>query len=1275
MKNRYQYNYPLIFALLTAIYILTGVAQSAFSQMYPVNATTQIAPPYSVFISDYVAPGSEQLKLNLFLRDLTEPVYDVRLRLVIKGQGVRIETSPTYNPAPITIEGGLSTWLDATDLAPLFESRNLIFSGYSKSEFERYGRLPEGFYQFCFTVYDYRHPEIQLSQQSCQNLWLVRPDPPMLNQPACAAELELNEMQQSVIFQWTPMAISPNSSFTTDYIFRLYEIRSEGRNPADIVLSTNPIYELQTAETSLLYGVAEPPLVPGMEYVWQVQAIDLGGRDRFKNNGYSKICTFRVAENEEPLPEPDEFKAWGLNESMGMASWVPSLEPDGYTVEYRLADNPQAEWFVEELQLPPDAQLADSMYVVLQDLMAQTAYEVRIGSKRGAFVSSWTETKRFTTYPPRVFACGDPQEVQQPLNTTPLISAIRGEVFTVGDFNMRLTKVTGGDGVFSGYGSVETPFLGFNLAVKFDNIRVNELYQVVDGEVIALSDGIDGLIETWEGDGDAGSDDGDDNTDDENSDTNNDFDGVDIDYDGEISDVTVGDDGVIVVTDENGMQHTYEQPVDPETGEKEDVRFTDGSGDTWVVDGEGNVTQGNSNVTDDETIDTEKELIKEALEYFKQEITTYLENNGKGPLDEVLLRRIQSLPDCLPKDEEKLQAILGKIDDLINEPDNLLVLIKEDDINGPQVELMVDQLKGKRPPYSSELSEEQWDQLVQILCPYLVEEEERPELVTIVPINDDQFASGIDNDKLEITYSIKATEKYPLQYAKLEVYKKDGTLVYVNKEDIKIGENLSFKWDGKMNQGDKNGKYIRHDMSPFKVKIVASRLENFTDNFTVYTSGKVYPYVDEWMDASDEIKERIFINNAPIGTTKFQYYIMLRDDMVENIGIENINSGPLNYMDKNDTTFMFLGKKIATHKNYRPILEEIEAKMKSAGDYSMYKNKYSIIDYGIRFMNHSRTISDHSFGFAIDIDPLKNPQIYEKMNLFFKVVTNVDFWNTDLSVEQMKDASNLFKSRINSTSLNSILEGFNYIDQNSGEQDFDIFNIQTSEDYSTLYSDYEKIHKRVKYLVNELWFKNNITQEFLKELQTDVPLQCQATIEGINLLMAEVQNQKKLIETGYGRAFLWSLNFKEELNYYKTYFSALNQTLTSYKSAYQLILSEINETKDPGYLPSYFDITYDLKNVPQFDTQNVSMCKVFMGRFNEILSHRKMKANFSGYVRWLNENGTRSAILSLGETGFFNLDNNFVKYFLNSNKIEWGGDWTRKRDWMHFQPSEEYRTF
>ncbi|MBL6445379.1 hypothetical protein JMN32_03615, partial [Fulvivirga sp. 29W222] len=416
-------------------------------------------------------------------------------------------------------------------------------------------------------------------------------------------------------------------------------------------------------------------------------------------------------------------------------------------------------------------------------------------SKRGAFVSSWTETKRFTTYPPRVFACGDPQEVQQPLNTTPLISAIRGEVFTVGDFNMRLTKVTGGDGVFSGYGSVETPFLGVNLAVKFDNIRVNELYQVVDGEVIALSDGIDGLIETWEGDGDAGSDDGDN--------TGDDFDGVDIDFNGEISDVTVGDDGVIVVTDEDGTQTAYPVETDEETGETKSVKVVDSSGDTWIVDSDGITKEGSGEgdfTNTDTPINNEqlKKLFIEVLNEFKNEIDIYLLNNGKGPLDELIIRSMMELPDCLPKHVDKLEEALAIIEEFKNNPYALLDSVLQDTSNIEFIESQMASLVGPEP-YKQHFTSEEWKTFKQMVCAYLKRiEEERITYEGFVAtvqgdtVNTDEiYIINASQVEFKLAYWSKNNDVRDISY-KVSLIDEDGATEesYVTTYDDKVVKNV-----------------------------------------------------------------------------------------------------------------------------------------------------------------------------------------------------------------------------------------------------------------------------------------------------------------------------------------------------------------------------------------------------------------------------------------------------------------------------------------------------
>jgi hypothetical protein len=65
-----------------------------------------------------------------------------------------------------------------------------------------------------------------------------------------------------------------------------------GANPNQIAVNSKPIYQVSTEFTQLVYGPAEPPLQEGMQYAWRVQAKDKDGRDAFRNNGYSEVCSF-----------------------------------------------------------------------------------------------------------------------------------------------------------------------------------------------------------------------------------------------------------------------------------------------------------------------------------------------------------------------------------------------------------------------------------------------------------------------------------------------------------------------------------------------------------------------------------------------------------------------------------------------------------------------------------------------------------------------------------------------------------------------------------------------------------------------------------------------------------------------------------------------------------------------------------------------------------------------------------------------------------------------
>ncbi len=154
--------------------------------------------------------------------------------------------------------------------------------------------LPEGYYSICVKAYDYYNPNnIQVSNEACTQAWFTYSDPPFLNLPLCN-KVVTPQNPQNIIFQWTPLNQgSPNSAANTEYEFGLWELRPDSNaNPNQIVLSTAPVFSTVTNLTFLNYGITETPLNLYMKYVWRVRVKDITGRDWFKNNGYSQICTF-----------------------------------------------------------------------------------------------------------------------------------------------------------------------------------------------------------------------------------------------------------------------------------------------------------------------------------------------------------------------------------------------------------------------------------------------------------------------------------------------------------------------------------------------------------------------------------------------------------------------------------------------------------------------------------------------------------------------------------------------------------------------------------------------------------------------------------------------------------------------------------------------------------------------------------------------------------------------------------------------------------------------
>ncbi|MDC6362373.1 MULTISPECIES: hypothetical protein, partial [Flavobacteriaceae] len=121
------------------------------AQIYPVQVTPQIIPPYSFQLSDYTTTTQEKLFVNLLLTDAQEFGRQVRLKLFVEGPGINFQSTDFVSGTlPIVLDGGINNRLTNLDLQAYFNYNNLV--GISPQQYGQ--QLPEGQYRFCFEVYD-----------------------------------------------------------------------------------------------------------------------------------------------------------------------------------------------------------------------------------------------------------------------------------------------------------------------------------------------------------------------------------------------------------------------------------------------------------------------------------------------------------------------------------------------------------------------------------------------------------------------------------------------------------------------------------------------------------------------------------------------------------------------------------------------------------------------------------------------------------------------------------------------------------------------------------------------------------------------------------------------------------------------------------------------------------------------------------------------------------------------------------------------------------------
>lgn len=490
--SRFRKIYEMIEVWLV---LLTSISFHTQAQFYPVQSTPQLVPPYSVYLSDYATPGNEKLRVILVQRDLTQPSYQLRLVMSVELNGkIIMRTSRTYNPAPISLNPGIPTVISGADLAPYLDSRNIDFVGYSKEQYERTKALPEGSYQITFTAYDYRRQDVQVSNAGGTFYYLAKSEPPLINYPACGSKVAMRTPQQ-IIFSWLSRnTSSPNSAGDTQYELSLFEIRPAGRNPNDIVLSTQPVFKTLLDVTQYVYSPADPLLLENMTYAWRVRAIDRNGKDAFRNNGYSEVCTFTYGgiDPEFNIGVVKSLQAEAETERMAKIWWEPG-DFEGYRVNYRKTGTGY-EWFTSNITA--DKLKADGD-IKLYDLEPDTGYEIRVQGKKKGYFGGYTDIVKFRTPPHQIPQCGNQPSAEAYDLGKPFLTGIKGSVVTANGIEVTLLEVISlGDGWYKGVGHMSIAHLaGAAFHVQFDRIYIREDRKVIRGRMDVVTEGVASLVQ------------------------------------------------------------------------------------------------------------------------------------------------------------------------------------------------------------------------------------------------------------------------------------------------------------------------------------------------------------------------------------------------------------------------------------------------------------------------------------------------------------------------------------------------------------------------------------------------------------------------------------------------------------------------------------------------------------------------------------------------------------------------------------------------------------
>lgn len=278
--------------------LLVGHMVSAQIKALPVTASSALTPPYTAYLSDYSSNGANKLFINAIFNDFSESSIDVYLHVKISSNLVSLETKSNFKPITrTTLTPGILKVFKGSDLAPYLNYSNVNLTGITLSELNSTGRLPDGNYQFCVTVKEYRSGRA-ISRTSCSMAFISKQDPPLLTLPTQGGTVT-PQTPQNLTFQWQLKNPPPGGFTNVEYLLKLYEITDNSIDPLTAVAANKVVKVFETSATTPIqttnfnYNITSSLLDDGKRYAWTIQVKEKNNRQSFKNNGVSQVGWFQ----------------------------------------------------------------------------------------------------------------------------------------------------------------------------------------------------------------------------------------------------------------------------------------------------------------------------------------------------------------------------------------------------------------------------------------------------------------------------------------------------------------------------------------------------------------------------------------------------------------------------------------------------------------------------------------------------------------------------------------------------------------------------------------------------------------------------------------------------------------------------------------------------------------------------------------------------------------------------------------------------------------------